>query len=367
METPTQPVPGYYVWEVPGNPVAVHLHLDVLDRIAAEVMRGFGAVPKRGAEVGGLLIGLVEPGDPSVVRIEDYEAVTCGYKRGPSYLFTAEDIVGFDEACERWMPDASRPAYAVGYFRSDTREGFSLSPDDIDLMDRHFPAPTHTVLLIKPFATKASIGGFFVRQDGVFPLTTPLEFPFRRRELTGEEPPPHRSLMERPPRKGRLRDVVPQLSSETGDGDSGARVPEPEPAFAVATTSKSRVRAGWVWIPLSFVFLLLGVLVGFQAALSFGSRGSSIAATDFSLGLTVNKVDDNLSVKWDRQSPAVKTALKGLLEIEDSGYTKPVDLDTAQLQNGALIYRSSTGTVRFRLTVYPKARVSVTETMEWKQ
>jgi hypothetical protein len=59
MATRTQPPPGYYVWEVPGKPVAVHLHLDVLDRIASEVMRGFGAVPKRGAEVGGLLIGIV--------------------------------------------------------------------------------------------------------------------------------------------------------------------------------------------------------------------------------------------------------------------------------------------------------------------
>ena len=57
METRTQDPAGYYVWEVPGQPVIVHLRLDVVDRLAAEVMRGFGAVPKRGAEVGGVLIG----------------------------------------------------------------------------------------------------------------------------------------------------------------------------------------------------------------------------------------------------------------------------------------------------------------------
>jgi len=44
---------------------------------------------------------------------------------------------------------------------------------------------------------------FFVREDGVFPETTPLEFPFGRRDLTGEEPAAQRSLLERTPR-GRL-------------------------------------------------------------------------------------------------------------------------------------------------------------------
>jgi hypothetical protein len=46
---------------------------------------------------------------------------------------------------------------------------------------------------------------------------------------------------------------------------------------------------------------------------------------------------------------------------------KPVVLDAAQLQNGSLIYRNASQSVRFRLTVYPQARLSVVETLEWKQ
>src|SRR5712692_1668225 len=118
METTTQGVPGYYVWEIPGKPVVVHLHLDVVDRVLAEVMRGFGAVPKRGAEVGGLLLGTIEHRDPALVRVEDFEPVACEYTRGPSYLFDDEDRRAFEEACERWQPDASPSAYAIGYFRS---------------------------------------------------------------------------------------------------------------------------------------------------------------------------------------------------------------------------------------------------------
>src|SRR5271154_7484672 len=91
MASRIQDAPGYYVWDAPGQPAIIHLHLDVLDRLSAEAMRGFGAVPKRGAEVGGLLLGSIEPGragHPAVVRIEDFEAVECEYQRGPSYLFT---------------------------------------------------------------------------------------------------------------------------------------------------------------------------------------------------------------------------------------------------------------------------------------
>jgi len=44
-----------------------------------------------------------------------------------------------------------------------------------------------------------------------------------------------------------------------------------------------------------------------------------------------------------------------------------VDLDLAQLQNGSLLYRNLSDSVRFRLTVYPNVRTSVTEMMDWKQ
>ncbi len=212
------------------------------------------------------------------------------------------------------------------------------------------------------------MAGFFVREDGVFPQTTPLEFPFRRRELTGEEAPPHRSMTERRPRVRGSSALVPSPAiQETDDVHAATLRSQLGPAYAITSPSKSRLRSGWVWIPLSFIFLLLGVLLGFQAALSIGSKPSSAATPEFGLGLAVAKTDDNLSVKWDRQSAAVRTAQHGLLEIEDGKYTKSVELDTAQLQNGNIIYRNTSKTVRFRLIVYPKAKVSVTETAEWKQ
>src|SRR5437899_770570 len=152
MDPSIQAIPGYYVWVVPGKPVAVHLHLSVIDRLSAEVMRGFGAVPKRGAEVGGVLLGTIESGPQLIVKVEDFEAVPCDYRRGPSYLFSADDGAAFDDACANAQPDPSRQTYAVGYFRSHTREGLLPSPEDLVLMDHYFPSSSQVVLLVKPFA-----------------------------------------------------------------------------------------------------------------------------------------------------------------------------------------------------------------------
>ena len=343
MGSPTQDVPGYYVWQASGKPVEVRLLTDLVDRIASEIMRGFGALPKRAVEVGGLLLGTITPGSPSVVRIEDFEPVPCHYRRGPSYLFTEDDSAAFEQAFERSKPDPSRPIYAVGYFRGHTRDGLSLAPEDVELLDQFFPGPAHVALLVKPFATEVSIAGFFVREDGIFSETTPLEFPFSRRELTGEEPPPRRSLPERPP------------------------APPVEAAYPGRAPVAPKLRRSWIWIPLSFIFLVLGAALGYQVAVNLGSRATAGSPQDYSLSLSVSKIGGNLTVKWDGQSAAVRAAQRGLLEIDDSGYTKSVQLDAAQLQNGTLIYRNSTKTVHFRLTVYPKARLSVIETLDWKE
>lgn len=353
------------MWQLPGKPVVVHLHLDVIDRLSSEVMRGFGAVPKRGAEVGGVLLGTIAPlenGSATIVRVEDFEPVACDYRRGPSYLFTGDDGAAFDEACARWQPDPSRPAHAVGYFRSHTRDGLSLGPEDVELMEHYFPSPSHIALLIKPFATKVSIASFFFREAGLFPSAAPLEFPFRRRELTGEDAPPRRSMLERAPRRREGRTDVRPVAPEE---EIAEPLPAPiSPAYTHALPAKPRARAGWVWIPLSFVFLLLGVVLGFQAALTMGPKAAGGGAGDYSLGLTVTNEGGNLGVKWDREAPAVRAAQRGVLEIE--GNPKPVELDSAQLRNGSILLGNSSKTVRLRLIVYPQAGVSVAQTMEWK-
>src|SRR5262245_33090099 len=141
-----QVAPGYYVWTPEGGSVAVHLNLEVADLLSVAIMRGYGSIPKRGAEAGGVLLGTIYNG---IVRIEDFEPVKCGHSAGPSYSLSTDEKEMFEEVCRRWGSNGSR--YAVGYFRSHTREGLGLSAEDHELLDLHFPERHRVALLVKPF------------------------------------------------------------------------------------------------------------------------------------------------------------------------------------------------------------------------
>jgi hypothetical protein len=67
------------------------------------------------------------------------------------------------------------------------------------------------------------------------------------------------------------------------------------------------------------------------------------------------------------RSAQIRGAQRGVLEIEDGTYSKPVDLDAALLQRGSLIYRNSSSAVHLRLVVYMNPRLTVTETLDWRQ
>jgi hypothetical protein len=81
--------------------VSVRLDFAAVDHILSEVMQGFGSVPKRGAEVGGLLLGTVAPGKPALVHIHDFVPVTSEHARGPSYLLSPSDEARLVAALER--------------------------------------------------------------------------------------------------------------------------------------------------------------------------------------------------------------------------------------------------------------------------
>src|SRR5215471_2839495 len=212
MEALTQAAPGAtnaYRWEIPGKPVAVHLALDVIDNVLPEVMRAFGAVPKRGAETGGLLIGSIErESGHAIIRVEQIELVPCLYARGPSYLLSSDDRIAFESAVERWAPAPDRAQYAVGYFRSHTRDGLALSSEDVELLDRLFPGPAQIALLVRPFAAKPIQAGFFFRDNGAFLTETPLRFVFNRRELEAQEAE-QQAMMPAPSKPRTVKLVTP--------------------------------------------------------------------------------------------------------------------------------------------------------------
>jgi hypothetical protein len=139
------------------------------------------------------------------------------------------------------------------------------------------------------------------------------------------------------------------------------------PEHAGDESSRRRLRSGWVWIPLSFFFLLLGVVLGFYIAMNMRSH-LPVALQDeaYRLNMAVGPSGESLHVRWDRGAPVLRRALRGVLTIDDGPNQKKVPLDLGQLMNGTVIYRKASGDVRFRLEVFTGDRSSFTESVEFR-
>ena len=139
------------------------------------------------------------------------------------------------------------------------------------------------------------------------------------------------------------------------------------PTSKIDSKTGSKVRSGWVWIPLSFIFLLLGTMLGFQVALSLRNQlPAGIRPDPYSLHMTVTPTGDSLHVRWDRDAGPIHSQAKGVLVISDGGAQKLVQLDADQLRNGSILYRRASNDVRFRLEVQTGDRVVVAESMDFK-
>jgi hypothetical protein len=371
------PTPGIYVWSIPDKGISIEISLDAVDRLLQDVMRGFGAVPRRGAEVGGVLLGSTRRDGNLVVHVEDFELVTIEYRRGPSFLLSGADETAFAEAVGRARSNGDASLRPVGFFRSNTRDSVGLGQEDLDLIEKHFPEPDAVVLMIKPYGTRVSMAGFYVREDGKFPLgvAPALEFPFRRKDLAPDEA---QAEPARRPERAMVRPIAPTpIRPEPEPPPQRAVVQQPAPVEPVSftvptfaslptyTPSIGKSRMGALWMPVSFLFLLLGVLLGYLAAQAL--RPGPAPADPFRLMLKVTASEESLNVKWDRQSYAIRTAPRGLLTIDDGAYSKIVDLDAMQLHNGSVVYRHDSSEVKFRLEVFPADRTSVAETLEWRR
>ena len=383
-----------FVWQSEDRATAIHLSLEAVDGILFECMRGLGAVPKRGAEVGGVLLGsAVREGGKLRIAIDDFEAVPIEYKHGPSYIFSEDDVRLFADTMTRLKSHESpRP---VGFFRANTREEMDLSSDDIGTLEEHFADAGSVVLLIRPYTTRPSMAGFVLpHKDGSYAagMAPASEFPFRRREieemLEARSAPagprtPYRPFAVPAPQAAPApaaaigtapapeASAAPAATASMGPISAALHAsmhppaPQPaqppiEPAAPVATPKR---RVWWSALPLSSMFLAVGILLGIQATLSF----MGMPADPYDLKLALSRNGSTLTLAWDRHAPAIRSALRGSVLIEDGSARIPKDLSATELQTGSIVYTPITSSVHFRLQVFPKERDSIAETIDWNQ
>ncbi len=385
--TPTEPgepgpetgLPVYHEWSDPSCPVRVRLHFDFIDDLNFEVMRGFGAIPRRGAEVGGILLGKADS-DSGVVEIAGFRPIPCKHRRGPSYILEEDELLNLQEALNS-PGGADESISVVGFFRSNTRESFQLSEDDLRLLDRFFQSGPGLCLMVKPYPTRVSEAAFFHRPGGGWAEAAPSPvFPFRRSSLGGgkrvrkkrieAEPLPAEGVPQAaappdPPRAEVSNPAPPTSLIAPAHPSRYEPIPIPDvPLFSEA--KPSRVHGSWVWIPLSFIFLLLGIVLGFQIALSVSRTQKAVEQqTDpYSLELTVVEFGESLHLKWNSGLPAFRNASSAVLHIQDGNNTKTVEITREDISRGGILYKHASTEVHFRLEVPQTEHTSVSETLD---
>jgi hypothetical protein len=154
----------------------------------------------------------------------------------------------------------------------------------------------------------------------------------------------------------------------TSESDRGDQMPFGLPSSQPEAVTGKRQRTGWTWMPLSFIFVMFGIVIGLAVGLLMRANLPRSSTDLYAMELqVVRSGESSLHVKWNRSAPPIQAASRGLLHISDGGHDKVVELDLLQLQTGSVIYRKATNQVRFRLEVFAKERVSISESLDYQE
>ncbi|MBX5494696.1 MAG: hypothetical protein IRZ15_05120, partial [Bryobacteraceae bacterium] len=290
------------------------------------------------------------------------------------YLLSARDRQRFEETVREWHPDAGRRIQAIGYYRSHTQDGLHLRDEDLALLDDCFPEAGSLALLVKPFAMRPPCAGFFFRQEDGFQLETPLEFPFRSRELGGEPVSRRRRRGPESNLSGSTIAGTPLLSHDSPPvGEAPAALPNGQ-GFDEGVTLLAREpgdsdveprRRVWPWILTSIFALIFGAAAGAYIATAYPKARSAKEA--YSLGLTAEHAAGLVRIRWHGQTATMKSCEKGFLTIRDGALRRTFPLDKVQMASGLVVYRTqgqSPDPVEVKLEVDLGEGISVSETVQ---
>lgn len=146
-----------------GKPHFIRLHDSVVKRLERQLADNPAST--------GLLLGSIDVSDTCTIAVEAFEPTT-----------KLEDLI-------RARKSSNTPK-VVGYYRSYSRDNFTLDAADRALFQRCFPKEPRLALFVKPPKADVGTAMFFLGENGVLAAErATVEFPFNLRELGAEEPP----------------------------------------------------------------------------------------------------------------------------------------------------------------------------------
>ena len=366
----------FYQWNAPDQPTAISLNINLIDRLSLSVMEAFKSIPKRGLEVGGLLLGRIEAADGPLFVIEDNEFLHSEHLHGPSFSLSPSDKERLASLAEQWSEQNNGEFHIIGLFRSDTRPEHRFDEQDIALAKELFQDGLGVFLLIKPCAGGLTKATFGILQDGT--LNPTVDFPFQNSALRdGAYPlisrPVHPIVTER--RKIVTHHVIgepPQDIAAHPAPTLDESVFEPRKRIrrlsAIRWNSRlnldpvrERRLRRWGWIPLVAVSVAAVALIALRHAPApvrspllpeVANAAVTTSPGGESMALNVEHAGRDLKLTWNHLADVIQQGEYATLLIRDGQSNRELRLDHDELKTGSIRYLPKTGDVQFQFRVF---------------
>ncbi len=302
---------------------------------------GFKRVPRRGLEIGGILLGRSDRQN-QITRfwIDGFDLLDSEHRSGPSYILSESDLATLDAMRAR------HGASCIGAFRSHTRSEQPVpQASDSELLARSFPEGDAFFLMLIPVKGEAAL---FARSNET--LTCVHEFALASMAARLEAAAPAMASPELPRSANQedRRDTLKHFDAP------------PEPYLKVSEEPRRYSRKLFGYDLKSAIWLIAGMLIPLGVVLAtsiFSPSVSRSAARKQNplprfLPLTVDQSGRLLTVHWDPGSPAIQGAERAILHIEDGDYQTDRHLAQRDLQEGAFTYQPKSSGVLFQIEIY---------------
>ena len=350
----------YYVPELTSSPVILQLRLACIENLSFEMIKALKSVPRRGLEIGGILLGRLDAARSTIV-IEDSEPVESEHLHGPSWLLSARDQSVFREAIGQFRNRSSDQLRPVGFYRSQTRDGLDFDDQDNAVAREMFGNEPSVCLLVKPSIREPSEARIGIKAgDLLLPLTT---FPFHVGAL--REGAFH--IVATATRAGQGQENAAE-PIEPGEGTGGGH-PIPFAAISRSHADTKMGKAGLRGLQVTAALLFVAALVLLGMFLTSKINARSEAGTaqpaaglrpvaEDGIRLNVQRQNGSAILSWNHESPAVQKANYGLLTIEDGGRRRELRLSRDELENGRVVYSPGGPDISFQMKLFAPAQTT---------
>lgn len=166
---------------------ALSVDASAFRRMRGKAMVALNALPRRGMEIGGVLVGRVDvtTADSLAITIEDFVTFEISHEWGPSYRLAADELSGLQYRMQTAARGAGRGSAALGWWHTDTFGApMQFRPEDEAVFHALGGVDPTLFLLFRPHPVFPFRCRIHVLEDGVIEAHGEFSVAFEQRLAT---------------------------------------------------------------------------------------------------------------------------------------------------------------------------------------